>query len=153
MHMRKQPLFWLTLAALAQVVPVYAEDTADPVDPVEDKALHEEAQAKFNEALATFRQAFDACVQQAKTGKPGEPVRERNLARAEGILEKIDALSETVTKQGETDKFLAGYDTAALGPVLESQVRFERAKDLLAEGDRDGAAKLVEPLGLVRHFW
>jgi Tfp pilus assembly protein PilF len=140
-------------AALVVALPcarALAEDVADPVDPIEDKALKEEAQAKFEEALATFRQAFDACVQQAKGG--GE-VRERNLARAEVILEKIDALSERVTKRAESEKFLAGYDAEALGPVLESQVRFERARGLLAGGDREGALKLVEPLGLVRHFW
>jgi tetratricopeptide (TPR) repeat protein len=149
---RRRPVFWLTASALAVAIAprAFAEDTADPVDPVEDKALHEEAQAKFDEALTTFRQAFDACVQQAKTG--GE-VRNRNLARAEVILEKIDSLTERITKHGETEKFLSGYDGAALGPVLESQVRFERARDLLAEGDRDGASKILEPLGMVRHWW
>ena len=145
-----RPLFWLTLAALAQAVPVYAQDSADPVDPVEDKALREEAQAKFSEALGTFKQAFDACIKEAKAGGAA---RDRNLARAEVILEKIDSLSERITKQAETEKFLAGYDRDALGPVLESQVRFERARGLLAGGDRDGAMKLVEPLGVIRHFW
>ncbi len=146
----RRPLFLLTLAALTTIVPAFAEDTADPVDPVEDKALHEEAQAKFDEALGTFKKAFDACIEQAKAGGTA---RERNLARAEVILEKIDSLSDRITRHGETEKFLAGYDGAALGPVLESQVRYERAKELLAVGDRDGALKIVEPLGLVRHFW
>src|SRR5262245_31142717 len=153
MHRTARSKLVPAFAALVAALPcarALAEDTADPVDPVEDKALKEEAQAKFDEALATFRQAFDACVQQAKAG--GE-ARERNLARAEVILEKIDSLSERVTKRGESEKFLSGYDAASLGPVLESQVRFERARDLLAGGDREGASKLVEPLGIVRHFW
>ncbi len=154
MHLaNRRTLFWLAVPALLAAGRVFAEDTADPVDPVEDKALHEEAQAKFDEALGTFRQAFDACIQQAKTGKPGEAVRERNLARAEVILEKIDSLSDKVTKRPDSEKFLANYDTDSLGPVLEGAVRFERAQDLLASGDRDGALKLVEPLGLVRHCW
>ena len=153
MHRTSRSKLVPAFAALIAALPcarALGEDTADPVDPVEDKALKEEAQAKFDEALNTFRQAFDACVQQAKAG--GE-ARERNLARAEVILEKIDSLSERTTKRGETEKFLSGYDAEALGPVLESQVRFERAQDVLAAGDKDGALKLVEPLGMVRHFW
>jgi tetratricopeptide (TPR) repeat protein len=149
----RRSIFWLTLPALLAAFPAFGEDTADPVDPVEDKALHEEAQAKFDEALDTFKQAFDACIQQAKTGKAGDPVRARNLARAEVILEKIDSLSEKVTKRSDSEKFLAKYDTESLGAVLEGAVRFERARDLLAGGDREGALKIVEPLGLVRHFW
>ena len=153
MHRTSRSKLVPAFAALVAALPcarAFAEDTADPVDPIEDKALKEEGQAKFEEALATFRQAFDACVQQAKSGGAA---RERNLARAEVILEKIDSLSERVTKRGESEKILAGYDAESLGPVLESQVRFERARDLLAGGDREGALKLVEPLGLVRHFW
>src|SRR2546427_148365 len=113
MHTRARTL-WLTVPAMLAAVPASAEDTADPVDPIEDKALHQEGQAKFDEALATMRQAFDACVQQAKTGKPGEAVRERNLARAEVLLEKIDSLSERITKRADSEKFLAGYDAEAL---------------------------------------
>jgi tetratricopeptide (TPR) repeat protein len=152
MHLeRRRPLLWASLMVLAAAsAPSRAQDNADPVDPIEDKALHQEAQAKFDEALATFRQAFDACVQQAKSGGAA---RDRNLARAEVILEKIDSLTDRVTKQGETEKFLAGYDPKDLGPVLESSVRLERAESLLAGGDRAGAAALLEPLGMARHFW
>jgi cellulose synthase operon protein C len=156
MHRSRRPLVLAAAAAAAfagTTGPLLAEDTADPVDPVEEKALREEAQARFDEALATFRQAFDACVREAKAGKPGEAVRERNLARAEAVLEKIDSLTERVTKHGETEKFLAAYDAEALGPVLESAVRYERAIDVLAQGDREAALKLVEPLGMARHFW
>jgi hypothetical protein len=149
----RRSVLWLAAPALLAAIPALAQDTADPVDPVEDKALHEEAQAKFDESLNTFKQAFDACIQQAKTGKPGDPVRARYLARAEVLLEKLDSLSEKVTKRAETEKFLAQYDSGALGPVLEGSVRFERARDLLAGGDLDGALKIVEPLGLVRRFW
>jgi len=155
-RLRSRPILWLVVPAIGALAVggrALGEDTADPVDPVEDKALREESQANFEQSLETFKQAFDACVQQAKSGKPGDAVRARNLARAEVILEKIDALSETITKRGDTEKFLSKYDSEALGPVLEGAVRYERAQDLLAGGDRESALKILEPLGLVRHFW
>src|SRR5262245_14637984 len=122
MH-RPKPRFVSALGlagALLLTGPALGQDSADPVDPVESKALHQEAQAKFEEALQTFRQAFDACVQQAKAGGPA---KRRNLARAEVLLEKIDTLTERVTQQGETEKFLRGYTADDLGAVLEADVR------------------------------
>ena len=115
MRMRHLVLSSLAIASLAIALPALGQEATDPIDPVEDKALHEEAQARFDEALVTFRQAFDACVKEAKSGAPG--ARERNLARAEVLLEKIDALTDRITKQKDSEKFLAGYDSAALGPV------------------------------------
>lgn len=145
--------FALTVTALvaaAHPVPARADDAPDPVDPIEDQALREEAEAKFDEALQSFRQAFDRCLEQA--AEPG-PARDRNLARAEVLLEKIESLTEGTTKQGETEKYLASKDGAALGPLLQGQVDWHRARFLLAEGDREGAAKLADGLGLVREWW
>jgi tetratricopeptide (TPR) repeat protein len=145
-----RPVFALTVAALAAGANVYAEDVADPVDPLEDQALREEAAARFEEALAGFEKAFDAAVEQAQAG--GE-AREKNLARAEVYLEKLETLSEATTKQGETGKFLAKHDATKLGPLLKSQVDWQRARLLLAEGDRDGAVKIADGLGWMRDWW
>ncbi len=146
----KIPLRALALLApaglLAVLAPALAQDMADPIDPIEDQALREEAGAKFDAALETFRQAFGAAVEQAGSGA----ARERNLARAEVLLEKIDGLTESVSRQKATDAFLEGFDGEQLGPVLKAYVDWRRARYKLAAGDADGAAKLIAELGLVR---
>ncbi len=131
--------------------PAFAQDSIDAVDPLEDQALAEEAQARFEEALETFKQAFEAAVGQAAAGS-GD-VRRANLARAEVLLEKIDGLAESVTRQGATETYLAGQDAAALGPVLKGQIDWVRAKYLLAGGDIEGAESLVGELGIIRDWW
>ena len=139
-----------TLLLLASAFPAAGQDVADPVDPIEDKALRDEAQARFEEALETFRQAFATAVEQAAGGGEG---RVRNLARAEVLLEKVSSLTERTSRHAETEKFLAGYGGEALGPVLRARVEWERARELLAEGDREGAGRLLMDLGIVRHWW
>ncbi len=141
--------FVLTAALAALVTaPALAQDMADPVDPIEDKALQEESEARFEQALKTFQQAFDTAVGQATGGK-----RAKNLARAEVLLEKIDALSEGITKQRTSEAFLAGYDAEQLGPVLKGYVDWHRAWYLLAAGDTAGAEGLASGLGLVNDWW
>lgn len=151
----RRPSFVLTAAAaLAAVGPfaagARADDAPDPVDPIEDQALRQEAEAKFDEALASFQEAFDRCLEQA--GSAG-PARERNLARAEVLLEKIETLADGTTKQGETAGFLASKDPSRMGPLLSGLVAWQRARLLLAEGDRAGAEKLAGALGFVRDWW
>lgn len=145
-----RPVFFLTIGALLAATHARAEDVADPVDPIEDQALREEAAARFDEALAGFEKAFDAAIEQAQAG--GE-ARERNLARAEVYLEKLETLSDATTKHGETEKFLAKHDASKLGPVLKGNVDWQRARLLLAGGDRAGAEKIADGLGWVRDWW
>ena len=144
-----KPLFVLTVAALLASA-ARAQDVVDPVDPIEDQALREEAAARFDEALQDFEKAFDASVQQAQAGGT---VRDANLARAEVLLEKIETLTETTTRQRDTAKVLAQYDEATVGPLLKGQVDWQRAVLLMAEGDREGASLLADGLGWVRNWW
>ena len=81
-----------SLVAALFTATAFAEDVIAPVDPLEDQALAEEASAKFEQALDTFRDAVRTAVDQA--GQGGE-ARERNLARAEVLLEKVNSLTET----------------------------------------------------------
>ena len=138
------------LLAASSMSPGWAQDVADPVDPIEDKALREEATARFDEALADFQKAFDAAIEQAQQG--GE-ARAMNLARAEVFLEKLEALTSITTKPADTDKFLGKYDEAKVGPLLKGQIDWHRARFLMAEGDRAGAAKLTDGLGFARDWW
>ena len=89
----RHPLHALLVAgALAFAGPAtLAQDSADPVDPLEDAALREEARARFDAALDGFRAAFDTAVRQAAGGGEG---RVRNLSRAEVLVEKIDSLTK-----------------------------------------------------------
>ncbi len=138
-------------ALLAGGLPARAQqDSVDPVDPIEDQALAEEAAAEFDKALDTMKRAFDTCVREAAAGGA---VRKRNLARAEVLLEKVDSLTETVTAQKETDRYLEAQDGEALGPLLAGHVAWRRAGYRLAEGDLEGAAALAAQLGFVRSFW
>lgn len=148
----RRPFFALTVAALlaAASMPTRAQDVVDPVDPIEDQALREEAAARFEEALRDFQKAFDAAVEQAQQG--GD-VREMNLARAEVFLQKIESLTETTTQQKESAGFLEKYDEAKVGPLLKGHVDWHRAKLLLAGGDLEGATKIAETLGFVRDWW
>ncbi len=139
--------FGATLIA-ARTAP--AQEKLDPVDPLEDQALAEEAQARFDVALETFKQAFDTAIGQAAGG--GE-VRKANLARAEVLLEKIDGLSERTTQQSATGAYLEGQDASALGPVLQGQVDWVRARYRLAGGDVAGAEEIAGALGMLRDFW
>jgi tetratricopeptide (TPR) repeat protein len=132
-------------------VPALAQDSIDPVDPLEDQALAEEAQARFEESLETFKMAFETAVQQAASGS-GE-VRQANRARAEVLLEKIDHLTEMVTRHGGTETYLSGQDAEALGPVLKGQVDWARARYLLAGGSVEQAEALAAGLGIVRDWW
>ncbi len=139
------------LAVFAGAARVQAQDNVDPVDPIEDKALREEAAAKFEEALQTFEKAFETAISEAAAGGPA---REKNLARAEVLLEKIDTLTETTTKHAETEKFLKQYaDDAKTGPLLRAHVEWRRARFLLAEGDRAGAGEAIANLSLARDWW
>ena len=145
--------FVVALGAAAFVLSgshLLAQDSVDPVDPLEDKALQEEAAAQFEQALATFQQALGTAVEEA--GKGGK-TRRKNLARAELLLGKISRLTETTTKQGDTRKFLKGLDAEKLGPVLNAYVRYQRARLAMAEGDTKSADALLGELGLVHDWW
>jgi tetratricopeptide (TPR) repeat protein len=137
------------LLAGTAAAPALAQDVADPVDPIEDQALREEAGARFEQALKTYRKAFGTAVDQAAAGT----ARERNLARAEVLLEKIDGLTERVSEQRSTEEFLSGYDAERLGPVLKGYVDWRRARYRLAAGDLEGAAELLGGLGIVSDWW
>lgn len=151
----RRPFLALTVSAVLASAPLApweaaAQDVADPVDPIEDQALREEAAAKFDEALQTFQRAFDACLDEAAKG--GD-VRRSNLARAEVLLEKVRSLAETTTKQSATEEFLAKATTERAGPLLKGHVDWERAKFRMARGDREGAKSLAAGLGFVRDWW
>ncbi|MCG3135322.1 MAG: hypothetical protein HMLKMBBP_02903 [Planctomycetes bacterium] len=150
---RRSVAFALTLSAAAAALPalpsVFADDV-DPVDPIEDQALREEAAAKFDEALATFEKAFGTAIAEAEKGGDA---KEKNLARAEVLLEKIAGLAETTSKHGETERSLAKYDSGRTGSLLGGQVTMRRAEWKLAEGDAAGAEELAAGLGLVRDWW
>jgi tetratricopeptide (TPR) repeat protein len=143
------------LAVLAAALPAgraAAEDVVDPVDAIEDQALLQESRAKFAEALKTFQKAFETAVEQA--GRPGgEKDRERNLAVAEALLEKIVTTTESATKQAETEKFLEGLDPKRLGPVLAGEVDWVRARLRVERGDLEAGRKLASSLGVVRDWW
>ncbi len=140
----------VALGTLLVAAPLSAQDVIDPVDPLEDQALQQEAQAQFEQSLQTFKEAFHAAVQEAAGGGAK---REKNLARAEVLLEKIGGLTETVTQHAETDQTLAGYSAEQLGPVLGAHVDWVRARLRLAEGDTAGAESLAAKLGLIHDWW
>ena len=150
-HSRSRLRLVVLLGATLAAVPAFAQDDIDPVDHLEDQALAEEAQARFEESLETFKQAFDAAVQQAAAGSGKE--RQSNRARAEVLLEKIDALAESVTRQEATESYLAGQDAESLGAVLKGQVDWTRAKYLVAGGKLGDAEALAAGLGIVRDWW
>ena len=129
---------------------VRADDRADPVDPIEDQALREEARAQFDQALESFQKAFETAVEQAGAGGEARP---RNLARGEVLVEKIASLTETTSRFKDVEQFLAGYDEASVGPVLRARLTALRASYLLAQGDRAGAARLASELSLVTDWW
>ncbi|MHC4973237.1 MAG: DUF3857 domain-containing protein [Planctomycetota bacterium] len=143
--MRTPLLFCLFVAALA-----VAHETPDAVDRLEDQALRHEAAARFDRAREAFSQAFETAVGQAAAG--GE-TRERNLARAEVLLEKLAILTETTTRHRESEAFLARFPGEQLGPVLDACVRWHRARFRVAEGNGPGADELLAPLGLVHDWW
>lgn len=141
--------WFLTLALGLAVAPLaLADETPDPVDPLEDQALEEEARANFEQSLETFRQAFGKAVE----GATGEK-RRRNLARAEVLLEKMAGLTNQTSSHRESAEFLAGYSEEQLGPVLHALVGWERAQHLLATGDEAQATAVLQALGFVRDWW
>ncbi len=138
------------LHSAALVPAAWAQDSADPVDPIEDQALEEEAHARFDQALDTFRRAFDTSVQQARSGGAA---RVKNLSRAEVLAEKIDLLTERTTRFRDSEAFLAGYDAESVGHVLRARIDFLRTRYRAAAGDAEGAAELAASLSLVHDYW
>ncbi|MHC4817522.1 MAG: DUF3857 domain-containing protein, partial [Planctomycetota bacterium] len=148
--MRTPLLCSLVVATLALASPAAGQEAPDEVDRFEDLALRHEAAARFEPALEAFCQAFEAAVGKAAAG--GE-ARERNLARAEVLLEKVAALTETTTRHGEGEAFLGQFGSERLGPVLDACVRWHRARFRMAAGNGFGAVELLAPLGLVHDWW
>ncbi|MHC4730142.1 MAG: DUF3857 domain-containing protein [Planctomycetota bacterium] len=148
--MRTRPIFPLLVVGLALTLPATGQETSDAIDRLEDQALRHEAAAQFELALEAFSQAFEAAVGHAAAG--GE-ARARNLARAEVLLEKVAALTETTTRHGKSEAFLGRFGGEQLGPVLDACVRWHRARFRMAEGNSAGAEELLAPLGLVHYWW
>ena len=148
--MRTPPVFPLLVVVAALALPAAGQETADAVDRLEDQALGHEAAAQFERARKTFSQAFLAAIDQAAAD--GE-ARARHLARAEVLLEKIAALSETTTEHRESEAFLARFGAEQLGPVLAASVRWHRARFRMAAGNSAGAEEMLAPLGLVHDWW
>ncbi len=145
----------LSLALAASVAfpsALRADETTSPIDAVEDRALREEAHARYEEALGSFQEAFRMSVE-AAAGSADAAARGRARARAEAYLEKIDGLSGNLSRHRDTEKFLSGFDGEALGPVLKGWVDWRRGLYLRRAGRMDEARKVLDALGMVSTWW
>ncbi len=150
----RAPRFALAAALLALASPaaLRADETSSKIDEMEDLALRQESHAKYEEALDSFRQAFDLSVKDAV--EAGEPARAaRSRARAEVYLEKIDALSGKTSGHRRAEEFLRGFKAEDLGPVLKGRVDWERVRFLRQAGMVDESRDLLGSLGFVTKWW
>jgi tetratricopeptide (TPR) repeat protein len=128
-----------------------ADDPATPLDALEDRALREEARARYEEALSHFQDAFRDAVRDA--GAATGPAAERLRARAEVYLEKIDRLAGRTSGHRRVEEFLRGFQGGELGEPLKAWVDWKRVRYLRQAGRTDEARTLVDSLGFVSTWW
>jgi tetratricopeptide (TPR) repeat protein len=140
------------LGAAAAPAALRADDTASPLDGLEDRALRDEGRARYDEALGEFQEAFGTAVKEAASSS--EPAKAARLrARAETYLEKIDDLAGRTQAHRRADAFLKGFSEDDLGPPLKGWVDWQRVRYLRQAGDLDASAALLRSLGLVTRWW
>jgi tetratricopeptide (TPR) repeat protein len=151
--MRPRLLLAATLFAfLAAPAALRADDTASPLDAVEDRALREESRAKYEEALRSFEEAFGTAVKDAATATEA-PRAARSRARAEVYLVKMRELSDRLTAHRRVEEFLRGVKGEELGPILKGQVDWERVGALRKAGMTKESLEVLGSLGFVTKWW
>ena len=139
-------------SVLAAPVMVRADDTPSALDALEDKALREEARAKYEEALKSFEEAFSVAVKEAAAAG-ADPKAGRLRARAEVYLEKIDDVADRADAHRRAEEFLRPFKAEELGPALKGRVDWERVSFLRKAGNPKEAAEVLGGLGFVSKWW